>query len=241
MKTNNLLSFDEKGLRRNLSYTFNDNGTIDWSRLIESKYIVPNRTLFEKRNKEVPISTEGLDDKEKLVLLAGYKNLLFLRGYRSVEYFPIGFNNEEVSVSCRIVFRGNLETGMEDVVYSSIGNASLKNTDGIFAKFLSPIAENRSLIRCVRNFLNIPILGQDELGPEEKRSNGESFSILKNVSPTHPHSVLARRLQEKNKTWDQLKTYLIGSCGYKTEQINSWSILTDIPVKEIPKILGILS
>lgn len=220
------------------------NEIINWAKLIDPKYIVPNRSLFEKRNKPVPDSIEGLEDNEKLVLLAGYKKLADLRGYTSLKYIPIGYSSEEVVLSCEIFWKGNKETGMQPVLYSSIGNASIKNTDGIFSTFLSAIAENRAFAKCVRKFLNIPILGQDELAPENKSKseNGFSTNLPNNLSPTSPHAVLIKRLQEKGKTFEQLKKHLITKQNhlFESNEVEKWDSEIDVPVSDVITILGVL-
>lgn len=233
---NQYLSFNSCGLREGIEYQFNEDKTVDWSKLIDSQYLVPNRSIFEKRNQPVPDSIEGLRDNEKLLRLAGYRKLAFLRGFTSVKYTPIGSSDEEITVSCEIIWRGNFETSMESITYSSIGNASIRNTDEFFSKFLGPLAENRAFIRNTRMFLNIPILGQEELAPEDKKK--ESDVILpNNVSPTSPHAVLINKMRNASADFEKAKKYWI-KCGLDANLVNSWKDIISIPNKDVITILG---
>ena len=238
-------SFNELGLRGNIEYPYKEDGYIDWKALIEPQQIVPNTKYFERYNKEVPKSAEGLADKEKIVLLAGYKKLAFIRGYKSVEYFPLGCGQDEISLSCKILWRGNAETDFEDVVYSSTANASVRNVENpLFATFLTTIAENRSFVRCVRNFLNIPILGQDELGPDENKNKKEN-NHDSTFTPGSPQWVLKNKLQEKSRSFDQLKKLMINkhlnlTTELTQDSISKWESEKDIPVSTIVVILGLL-
>ena len=50
-----------------------------------------------------------------------------------------------------------------EVLYEEYANATSENTNDFCLKFLETIACNRAFVRCVRNFLNINIVGVDEL------------------------------------------------------------------------------
>ena len=60
-------------------------------------------------------------------------------------------------------FLPNYETGGQAVTFQDMANATLNNTSNFATKFLETIACNRAFVRCVRNFLNVHIVGDDEI------------------------------------------------------------------------------
>ena len=61
-----------------------------------------------------------------------------------------------------------------DNTFSAIGDASPNNTESFARFYLGPIAENRAFVRCVRNFLKINVVAQEELG-STKMFQDDSF------------------------------------------------------------------
>jgi hypothetical protein len=227
---------DEYGLLENVNYPFKEDNRIDWAKLIEPQYFVPNVRHFEDKGQPVPKSAKGLADNQKVVLLMGYKKLSILRGFSSLKYTPLGYSGEEVVVSCEIDWLPNLETGMLPITYSSIGNASLRNvTDETFAKFLGPLAENRAFIKCVRTFLSIPIYGFDEFAKKDEKKD-ETPNLPSNISPTSPHAVLIKRMQEKNLTFEQLKEQVKESITPK----ENWDSIENIPTADAINLISLI-
>ena len=235
------LQRDEYGLLPTINYSFkDDDGSIDWQKLIDPQDFVPNSKYFEKRKLPVPETAEGLPDNQKFVLLRGFKRLSVIRGFTSLRYIPIGYSPEEVVISCEITWIGNIETNMEPVLYSSIGNASLKNTPSEeFSKFLGPLAENKGFVKCVRSFLQIPVYGQDEFCLEDKGKK-EEFGLTSNLSPTSPQFVLIKRMQEKGISFEQLKKQLCNK-HFTVEQIAPWQSEADISASHAIKIIKLLT
>lgn len=234
----NIFGFDEKGLRKNLTYSFNEDGTVNWKSLINEQYIVPNSQNFKRKNLAVPASIEGLSDQDKLVKLAGYKDLAFKRGVKSVTFTPLSTPSNSVGVSCTIVFRGNFETDFEDISWSSTADASYTNTDDFSRRFLTCTAENRAFVRCIRNFLNIPIVGQDEMAPEENQNTENSNSEITVVNSVGPHAALSKKMEKSNMTFEKLIVKIIDSKYATAEVSQNWKTLSDIPVEIAVKILG---
>ena len=150
------------GLLENVDYVFNQDGSVDWRAMIKPEFLYPNKGWFEARNKDVPTSSEGLDDKQLLIMLGGIKELAKLRGYHSVEFQVDNVSEGYVTAKCRIGWLPNYES-LCKIDYEDTGNATLANTDSFCAKFLETIACNRAFVRCVRNYLNIHIVGADEI------------------------------------------------------------------------------
>jgi hypothetical protein len=162
-------------------------GFIDWRKMINPKHLVPNKQNFEKFGKPIPKTTEGLEDKDLLILLAGIKELAQIRGFQSVDYQIASPAGDYIAVVCKIVWLPNFETENKAITFSAIGDASPFNTTGFGKNFLGPVAENRAFIRCVRNFLKINITGQDEMAPSasEQIIEDTSSNILEELMKKH--------------------------------------------------------
>ncbi len=237
------LSFNARGLRNGINYIYDELGFVDWKLMIEPQYVVPNRFNFEERREAIPSSAEGLDDKDKLVLLWGFKRLAQIRGIRSVKFNPLTVTNDFVSLECEICWKGNFETDFQDFCFPGTADAHHGNTFSFAKEYLTAIAENRSFIRAVRNSLNIPILGKDEIGPNGKKfdapstvsSASDSSSEERGLSPTSPYFLLIKNLKDKGKTFEQLKEKLVkdGNTAAAT-----WTKVTDIPLELALDVLG---
>src|SRR6056300_486813 len=78
-------------------------------------------------------------------------------------------------------FSPNYETFGQSVIFQDMANATLDNTSSFATKFLETIACNRAFVRCVRNFLNVHIVGDDEidkssLSPSSNNSSAGSLT-----------------------------------------------------------------
>ena len=198
---------DQNGLitdNESLEYKFKDNGLIDWKAMIRPEHLYPNKQWFEKRNQKVPTSPEGLDDKQVLILLAGIKELAKIRGYVSVSYEPVTAQSDYVCTVCKIKWIGNYETEMREVEYSDMADAHPYNTNDFAMYYPAAIASNRAFVRCVRNFLNIDIVGFDEIGvtPEKAPS-----TTVENI--TDPKYLLSSMMKENNVPFNIVKDILV--------------------------------
>jgi hypothetical protein len=102
---------------------------------------------------------------------------------------------------CKINWIPNFETENRNVSFSAIGDASPYNTKEFAKNFLGPIAENRSFVRCVRNFLKINIVAQEELPPSKKEQETQETSLS-------PYKMLSDLMKQKNIDFDKLKAKL---------------------------------
>jgi hypothetical protein len=199
-----------------LNYTFNDDGTINWRKMVKVEHLVPNR----QKTQETDVSK--LQDKDLLILLGGIKELAQIRGYTSVEYKVVAASENYFATSCRITWLPNYETGGKEVVFESLADATLNNTKSFARFFLAAIAENRAFVRCVRNFLKINIVSQEELGDAKLLDDSSSV----NENPTSPQSLLEKVMKEKNVNFEALKKRLIKDKFDNAENLNS---ISDIP------------
>jgi hypothetical protein len=199
-----------------LNYIFNDDGTINWRKMVKTEHLVPNR----QKTQETDVSK--LQDKDLLILLGGIKELAQIRGYTSVEYKVVAASETYFATSCRITWLPNYETGGKEVVFESLADATLNNTKSFARFFLAAIAENRAFVRCVRNFLKINIVSQEELGDAKLLDDSSSV----NENPTSPQSLLEKVMKEKNVNFETLKKRLIKDKFDNAENLNS---ISDIP------------
>tara|TARA_Y100000593_G_C4304732_1_gene335140 strand:+ start:1050 stop:1799 length:750 start_codon:yes stop_codon:yes gene_type:complete len=230
----NLFSRDENGLLKNVQYVFNEDGSVNWRAMIKNEHLFPNRGWFESRGKDVPNTTEGLRDHQLLIKLSGIKELARLRGFTSVSCWAEKCEADHVAVNCTICFIPNYETGGKEVTFQDMANATLENTSSFATKFLETIACNRAFVRCVRNFLNVHIVGDDEID----KSGKPPAIASKNPSPLSPHGVLEKKFGNFDEFKNSLRE-LWSSGKYKNEKVKEWEDFSDIPPKEARILIGL--
>lgn len=236
------------GLLEGVKYEYTKDGSINWRAMIEPEHLYPNKGWFEMRNQPTPYSPEGLEDNQLLIKLSGIKELARLRGFRSVRYDVVKCELEHVAVKCGINWRPNFEDpepdtdgSLSDIYFEDIANATIDNTSNFARKFLETIAANRAFVRCVRNFLNIHIVGADEIDS----SNGTPPAVVQanNKDKFSPLNVLMDKTglsDEGFSTFKDILRSLWKGGQYKNENAADWGAWKDIPKKEIIKLLEIL-
>ena len=208
----------------NINYIFNEDGTINWRKMVKTEYLVPNR----QKTQETDVSK--LEDKDLLILLGGIKELAQIRGYTSVEYKVVAATDTYFATSCRITWTPNYETDGKEIVFEALADATCNNTKSFARFFLAAIAENRAFVRCVRNFLKINIVSQEELG--DAKLLDETSASQEN--PTSPHNLLEKIMKEKSISFDVLKNKLVKEKFDNIDKINS---ITDIPKAKIFELI----
>jgi len=245
-----LYSRDENGLLENISYHFNEDGSINWRAMVKDEHLFPNRSWFEGRNKDCPRSIEGLADYQLLIKLGGIKELAKLRGFLDVSYDFIKCEYDHVSVVCKIKFLPNYETHNQHVTFEDSANATLNNTSSFATKFLETIACNRAFVRCVRNFLNVHIVGDDEIDKSDKKST--SFSNTNTQTQQNPFSPVTtlekkassilncssfQDFKDHIREWWRNKVPGI----YQNDNISNWENWSDISDKDARILLGVIT
>jgi hypothetical protein len=233
--TVNKFKKDVNGLLECVDYTFNQDNTINWRAMINKEYLVPNRDSFKNQKdinlKEIDVST--LADNQLLILLAGIKELAQIRGYTNVNYEVIQAQPDYVAVKCTINWMANYETNMQEVSFSALADAHLDNTKDFAKNFLMAIAENRAFIRCVRSFLKINIVGNDEMG----KTTHVDAEVEPNTSITQPVALLQKTMEEHGISFEQIKERAVQK---KMENADSWTKIEDIsPLSMFTIISGI--
>ena len=239
---------NEHGLLENVDYEFNEDGSVNWRAMIKEEFLYPNKDWFASRKKDVPSSVEGLSDKQLLIMLGGIKELAKMRGYHKVAFKTENIAEGHVTAKCTIEWINNYESAACGVSYSDVANATLANTDAFCAKFLETIACNRAFVRCVRNYLNIHIVGADEIDKSKGANNSNTVeydaSSDSAMLPLTPAGTLQKALDEDNgvKSFDDFKTLLRALWKeeiYRNEEAANWKSYDDIPAKECRKLIAI--
>ena len=227
---------DENGLLASVQYIFNEDGSVNWRAMIGDEHLFPNRGWFESRGKDLPPTAEGLGDHQLLIKLGGIKELARLRGLSDVSYYTEKCEQDHVAVNCTVTFMPNYETGNKTVSFSDMANATLDNTSSFATKFLETIACNRAFVRCVRNFLNVHIVGDDEID-----KSGKPPALAKNNDPLSPHGLLQKQFSNFDEFKDKLRD-LYTSKTYKqdVDVIKGWKDFSDIPPKEVRILISLL-
>lgn len=222
----NIITRNNYGLleNSNINYIYNEDGSINWRKMVKTEYLVPNR----QKTSETDVTK--LEDKDLLILLGGIKELAQIRGYTDVTYKVVAASENYFATSCKITWIPNYETEGRTVSFEALADATLNNTKSFARFFLAAIAENRAFVRCVRNFLKINIVSQEELGDAKILDEGPSV----NDSPTSPNALLEKTMKEKNINFEQLKKKLIKEKFENAENINS---IQDIPKVKIFELL----
>ena len=250
--TTNKYSRDKDGLIKSVEYEYNEDGSVNWRAMVDPKHLFPNKSWFEARNKPLPKSIEGLQDNQLLIKLAGIKELAKLRGYNSVRYNVIKCEKDHVSIKCEISWIPNFENPISEsdfipasTHFEDVANATTDNTSSFATKFLETIAANRAFVRCVRNFLNVHIVGDDEIDKSNGTPQHPEAEEVEPIKKLTPNGVLENLASSKLKcdTYTDFKDKLreLWTIGiYKNESAKDWAAYDDIPAKEARLLINII-
>jgi hypothetical protein len=228
------------GLLENIDYVFTPDGFVDWRKLLKPEFLAINKQyqeVLEKKHKkplaEIDIVKDEVEDKYLLILLAGIKWLAGVRGFRSVRY-SWQTNDTAAYCCCIIDWLPNYETENKGVEFESLAECNDGNTSGIFKSFKLALAENRAFTRCVRNFLKINIVGQEEIvgakgSPEE--------AVSEDVRPGTPAAALKNYLDSRSLTWEKVRENISQKKKDKYPDVDNWISLTSVPPQEVLKII----
>tara|TARA_Y100000310_G_scaffold344284_1_gene456213 strand:+ start:3371 stop:4072 length:702 start_codon:yes stop_codon:yes gene_type:complete len=212
---------DTDGLIKGVDYIFNEDGLIDWRKMIKVEHLVPNKD----RTSETDVTK--LKDNQLIILLGGIKDLAQIRGYTDVAYKVTSPSPDYVVSTCSISWLPNYETEGRPVTFSAIGDASPNNTKSFARHFLGPIAENRAFVRCVRNFLRINIVGAEELGDTSLSQEQDS------EKKSDPYNILDAVMKEKGITFNQIKGKLVKEGYENADELNDASSLPKFKIFEL--------
>jgi hypothetical protein len=201
-----------------VDYAFNEDGSVDWRKMVARHYLVPNK----QRTNETDVSS--LEDRDLLILLGGIKELAQIRGFANVSYNVVAASQEYFATSCTIEWLPNYETDGREISFSSLADAHIDNTYSFASNFLAATAENRAFVRCVRNFLKINIVGQEEMGGGSQKQT--TFAKGATKTDSNPATLLEKVMDSKNVTFDMIKGRLVEE---DFKGADSFSSIKDIP------------
>ena len=240
------------GLLQSIDYEFNEDGSVNWRAMVDSKHLFPNKSWFEARNKPTPRSVEGLQDNQLLIKLAGIKELAKLRGYNSVRYNVVKCEKDHVAIKCEISWVPNFENPSQEsdhlpasTQFEDVANATTENTSSFATKFLETIAANRAFVRCVRNFLNVHIVGDDEIDKSNGLPQHPEADEVEPLKKLTPNGVLESLASSKLKcvSFDGFKDKLRELWTlelYRNDEAKNWQKYDDVPAKEARLLINII-
>jgi len=220
-----IIKRNEYGLMQGLNYAYQENGLVDWRKMIKTEFLVPNR----QRTQETDVSQ--LQDRDLIILLGGIKDLSQIRGFTEVRYDVKFASSEYAAASCTIKWTPNYETEGKEVVFQSMSSATTDNTNGFGKLYLVEMAENRSFCRCVRNFLKVNIVSWDEMSDASSSVPvSQAITKQKKSSLANPSFLLAKKMKEKGVSFEDVKSKIA-----RESMMDSPEDLTEL--EDIPKSL----
>ena len=202
----------DTGLLDGVNYEYSEDGLIDWRKMVPLKFLYVNPSNKERIEKkygkpysEIDIEKDGVADTDLVILLAGIKYLLRLRGYENLISTIENSSDQYASVGCRITFVPNFETEGRVITHSDNACANLNNTVGFGKVYLVECATNRAFCRVVRSFLNINVVSTEEISSNSSNpSVGEEESEAPNMTKAL-YEKIEGLMEKKGKTLEDIK------------------------------------
>ncbi len=173
---------DNLGLLKNVTYVFNEDGTVNWRAMVRPEHLFFNNqkaadiakrfnldTARVKYAKVAEFDQKLIDDSHVLISLAGIRYLARLRGYETIKSRLVTSTPEFASVETHITWLPNFETDFQYETCPDGADAGLHNTFEFAQRYLTAIAFNRAFVRAVRGYLQIKIVSNEEMGPDTPR------------------------------------------------------------------------
>lgn len=230
----------ETGLLDGVDYKYTHDGRVDWRAMVPKEFLVVNKGNF--KNRSLPESIEGLEDKDLLILLGGIKYIASLRGYNSVRHEVNYVSERMVGVKTRILWVPNFETDGRDVEFESLADATTNNTSSFATAYLTATAENRGFVRAVRNFLGINVCGQDEVGSQTHAQNQEAPQNLGQDDAAR--QLLVSTLDNNGITFDTFQNRMIVLETQKKDfakGASEWKSISDIDPANLFAIIAFIN
>ena len=123
-----------------------------------------------------------------------------------------------------------------------MANATLNNTSSFATKFLETIACNRAFVRAVRNFLNVHIVGDDEID----KSSSPAPSSSASAPGLTPSSMIENLAKEKLNcsNFEEFKVILRewwASDKYKNNEVKNWNDYENIPASQARILMKLIN
>lgn len=221
MVNNKTWERDERGLLKNINYFFNEDGSINWRKMVPKENLFINKDRFQEGTDFSSLDIENLLDSQLLIALPGIKHVAFIRGFTQVSYKVHAISLDHAAVSCKICWIPNFESNNQPIFFTGMADAHLNNCKSFGKDFLLAIAENRAFIRAVRNFLRINIVGQDELGDLKKKPENENSEEI----TLSPKSILKKLMANHQVSFEEIKRIFIEK---NTKGASEWTSVDDL-------------
>lgn len=228
---------NDLGLIIGVDYKYTESGLIDWKAMVPLEYLYVNNSAdrigdiearYGKSASDIDIEKDDVKDSDLVISLSGIKYLLKLRGYDELTYSTFSSNEDYAAVSCSITFKANFETEGLAVKFQDNACAHHNNTFSWYSKYLLEAATNRSMCRCVRNFLGIQIVSKEELGSGTKEPNADKVD-----DKAMRTEKLRGAMSEVGLTWEQLKQKIskaqVEKGAYKNLNLSKTNGIEDLP------------
>lgn len=231
------------GLLSDFEYIYDEHGFIDWKSIIPKEFLFVNEQKFKELGRDIPESIDDVDDSMIIIKLSGIKWLARLRGYSKVNFSIISQSDSNVVTKCSIDWIPNFENP-NGVTYEEIASCNEKNSDKFNLQFAEAISANRSFVRCVRNFLNIGIVGEEEFrqsdlsNKETEKTESRSTSSI----AVDPQSILLKISKEKGLSESDFVDFCLKNCSDLSVSLDGNKPKTEKDVLSImtPKMTKIL-
>lgn len=231
---------DDFGRVIGLEYKKGPDGSVDWRAMIPPEHLFVNKKNLEKKGLPLTDNVAEVGDENLLIKLSGIKHLAKIRGYKSVKYEIFSSDSERCVVKCAIEWLPNFES--DSVVYEDVANATIYNTSDFGQKFLETVAANRAFVRAVRNYLNIFIVGSDEVDTSRGAKDLVPAPEEETPLPT-PQKLLEKLARNRGlNNFAALKTFLAEK-GHdiKCVSLGEAKKIADLAPKDVRVINGLLS
>jgi hypothetical protein len=234
-KFTRFVSGENFGLLETLTYVKDEFGFVDWRALIPKQFLFINEEKYKLSGKEVPESIEGVDDSMILIMLGGIKWLARARGYKSISFDLISTTPHPV-VKCSIDWAPNFEHPM-GVHYEEIASCNPQNADAFSLKYAESIAANRAFVRCVRNFLNINIVGDEEIFKNGLEKEPNSDVPQNSPATIDPQSIFVKICKEKGMSFEDIKKLCVEIEPTMDDCENETDLIKNLSPKDAKKLL----
>ncbi len=217
---------NDLGLISSISYEYDEDGYINWRKLVKPEFLYANK----EKTQETDVSK--LKDDELIIRLYGLRYLAFLRGYKSIKYHSHqNYTDGGIVLSCEITFLPNFETDGQEVIHTGVAGANELNARDMSRTYLAETCSNRAFARCIREFLRIPIVSDQELS-----ANQEIVYSAKKQGST-PHDILTSHLDKAGTKFDSMRRHFIAKGMFNA---GKWRSIEDIPVTTVFEIINLI-
>lgn len=230
---------NEYGFLENVDYVFKEDGKVDWRKMIKPEYLVFNKERKSEIEKKYgktldELSVTEVEDKYLLILLFGIRNLATLRGFYTVSPNVKFCSDFKATVETNIGWIPNNDTEMRGEYFGDVASATAENTNGFGRLFLESIAANRAFVRAVRNYLEINIVGFDEV-------KNDKVEMPADTNPVSVHSILERTAKDLGLSFEQFKNGVKEKYSSSIESdYTKWDNFRSLSPGDAYKMLNIL-